>query len=103
MRMPKARRPRERPWEIFNTRDFGFNDGSQNYAMWALTATVFAVLLGFEIIQQARRILRRGDSCPACESARSHYRQRLERKELEIAAMNSRMDSVINLPPGHRT
>nr|CCC49159.1 conserved hypothetical protein, unlikey [Trypanosoma vivax Y486] len=84
MRLPKARRPRERPWEIFNSRDFGFSEGSQNYSMWFLTASTCAALLFFEVYQQMQRVLARGDSCPACEAAREHYRQRLACKEYEM-------------------
>ncbi|KAH9580955.1 hypothetical protein LSM04_003092 [Trypanosoma melophagium] len=84
MRLPKARRPRERPWEIFNTRDFGFSEGSQNYSMWLITASTFASLLLFEGYQQTQRILARGDTCPACEAAREHYRQRIAIKEYEM-------------------
>ncbi|ORC84844.1 uncharacterized protein TM35_000401110 [Trypanosoma theileri] len=84
MRLPKARRPRERPWEIFNTRDFGFSEGSQNYSMWFMTASTFAGLLLFEGYQQMQRIFARGDTCPACEAAREHYRQRVAIKEYEM-------------------
>ncbi|AAZ12544.1 uncharacterized protein TEOVI_000393600 [Trypanosoma equiperdum] len=84
VRLPKARRPRERPWEVFNTRDFGYSEGSQNYSMWILSASTCAALLLFEVYQQARRILARGDTCPACEAAREHYKKRLEMKEFEM-------------------
>ncbi|KEG08105.1 hypothetical protein DQ04_07991000 [Trypanosoma grayi] len=90
VRLPKARRPRERPWEVFNTRDFGFSEGSQNYSMWALTASTFGVLLLFEVYQQMLRILARGDTCPACEAAREHYRQRVANKEHEIQEVQRR-------------
>nr|CCC91583.1 conserved hypothetical protein [Trypanosoma congolense IL3000] len=84
VRLPKARRPRERPWEIFNTRDFGFSEGSQNYSMWFLSASTCLVLLLFEVYQQTQRILARGDTCPACEAAREHYKKRVENKENEL-------------------
>jgi hypothetical protein len=86
VRLPKARRPRERPWEIFNTRDFGFHEGAQNYSMWAGTAVIFGALLMFEVYQQVLRVLQRGDTCPACEGARAHYRQRIAEREREIDA-----------------
>ena len=75
-RAPKIRRPRERAWEVLNTRDFGFEEGSQNYRMWALSASVALVLLFFESYKQFDRIRSRGDTCPACEAARKHYRVR---------------------------
>lgn len=84
VRLPKSRRPRERAFEIFNTRDFGFHEGSQNYMMWALSALFFGSLLGLEVYQQAKRVLARGDTCPACEATREHYRKRLEAKEREM-------------------
>lgn len=94
VRLPKTRRPRERAWEIFNTRDFGFNEGSQNVSMWGLCFAVTLALLGFELFQQWKRILARGDSCPACEAARKHYHQRVENKEFEMreAARRGRAD-----------
>lgn len=94
LRMPKARRPRERPWEIFNTRDFGYHEGSQNYLMWGLASLVFGCLLLFETWQQSKRIFARGDTCAACEAARAHYRLRVEDKERELAAINSRSGST---------
>lgn len=94
LRLPKARRPRERPWEIFNTRDFGYHEGSQNYGMWLLTALTFGVLLLFESYQQVRRVWARGDTCPACEAARAHYRKRIEEKEREVQAIHARGASV---------
>ncbi|RNF03118.1 hypothetical protein TraAM80_05986 [Trypanosoma rangeli] len=84
VRLPKARRPRERPWDIFNTREFGFSEGSQNYSMWLLTASTYATLLLFESCQQMLRILVRGDTCSACDAAREHYRQRVAEKEREM-------------------
>ncbi|EPY25624.1 hypothetical protein STCU_06619 [Strigomonas culicis] len=93
VRLPKCRRPRERPWEIFNTRDFGFHEGSQNYAMWLLCAVVATALLGLEVYQQSKRILARGDTCPACEAARAHYRARAEEKEREMSEIYSRESS----------
>jgi hypothetical protein len=84
MRMPKTRRPRERPYEIFNTRDFGYNEGSQNLSMWALMAGIATSLLGFELYQLWQRIVARGDTCPACEAARKHYQQRVKNKEFEM-------------------
>lgn len=90
VRLPKGRRPRERAWEIFNTRDFGFHEGSQNYSMWLLCAVVVTSLLGLEVYQQAERVLARGDTCPACEAARAHYRARVEEKEREISEVYSR-------------
>lgn len=95
MRMPKTRRPRERPWEIFNTRDFGYHEGAQNYSMWLLSAATVTILLGFEMFQQAQRIRARGDTCPACEAARAHYRLRVEAKEREVAEM-AEYDHFIN-------
>ncbi|KPA83589.1 hypothetical protein ABB37_01873 [Leptomonas pyrrhocoris] len=86
VRLPKTRRPRERPWEIFNTRDYGFHEGSQNYSMWFGTAILVTAMLGFEVYQQVRRVLQRGDSCPACEAAREHYRKRVEERDKEIDA-----------------
>lgn len=84
VRLPKARRPRERPWEIFNTRDFGFSEGNQNYSMWLLMCLISLGLIGYEGYNYAQRILARGDTCPACESARAHYRERVKNKEFEI-------------------
>ena len=84
MRLPKSRRPRERPFEIFNTRDFGFQEGSQNLSMWALMSAVVTALFGFEMYQQWLRVLGRGDTCPACEAARHHYQQRVANKEFEM-------------------
>eukprot|EP00796_Vickermania_ingenoplastis_P001133 gene1133-664_t len=83
VRLPKTRRPRERPWEIMNTRDFGFHEGSQNNMMWLLSSCFFLTLLGVEMYQQWLRILARGDTCPACEAAREHYRHRVALKEFE--------------------
>ncbi|TPP43949.1 Proteasome subunit family protein [Leishmania donovani] len=57
VRLPKCRRPRERPWEIFNVRDFGYHEGSQNYMMWLGTAVVFTSMLAFEVYQQIQRKL----------------------------------------------
>lgn len=90
VRLPKVRRPRERPWEIFNTRDHGFHEGSQNYAMWTLTAVLFTSLLMLEVYQQVQRIVRRGGSCPACDAARAHYQKRVEEREREAEAMQQR-------------
>ncbi|KAK7198009.1 hypothetical protein NESM_000756200 [Novymonas esmeraldas] len=86
MRMPKCRRPRERPWEIFNVRDYGFHEGSQNYMMWMGAALVVTAMLGFEVYQQCQRILHRGDTCVACEAARAHYRKRVEERQREDAS-----------------
>lgn len=86
VRLPKARRPRERPWEIFNTRDYGFHEGSQNYSMWFGTAAIFLSMLMFEVYQQVQRVLQRGDTCPACEAAREHYRRRVEERDREVEA-----------------
>ncbi|KAG5485851.1 hypothetical protein CUR178_07444 [Leishmania enriettii] len=86
VRLPKCRRPRERPWEIFNVRDFGYHEGSQNYMMWFGAATVFTSMLAFEVYQQIQRILQRGDSCTACEAARAHYRRRVEERDRETEA-----------------
>ncbi|RNF18885.1 uncharacterized protein Tco025E_04321 [Trypanosoma conorhini] len=94
VRLPKARRPRERPWEVFNTRDFGFSEGSQNYSMWLLTASTCAALLLFEGYQQLLRILARGDTCPACDAAREHYRQRVADKEREMQEVSRRSGHV---------
>ncbi|CCW61135.1 unnamed protein product [Phytomonas sp. EM1] len=88
LRMPKARRPRERPWEIFNTRDFGFHEGSQNFNMWLLASITVTSLFAYEMYMQFRRIIARGDTCLACEAARSHYRQRVEEKERELEMIN---------------
>lgn len=85
MRMPKSRRPRERALEIFNTRDFGFNEGSQNLAMWASMALFVTTMFGFELYQLWQRILARGDTCPACEAARKHYQERVKSKEFEMS------------------
>lgn len=101
VRLPKTRRPRERPWEILNTRDFGYHEGSQNNAMWALTSLFFLSLLSFELYQQWKRILARGDSCPACDAARAHYRRRLEMKEFETDEVREELNqskSRIPLP-----
>ncbi|EAN94037.1 hypothetical protein C3747_10g1269c [Trypanosoma cruzi] len=94
VRLPKSRRPRERPWEVFNTRDFGFSEGSQNYSMWLLTASTCAALLLFEGYQQTLRILGRGDTCPACDAAREHYRQRVSDKEREVQEVSHRIGRV---------
>jgi hypothetical protein len=75
-RTPKIRRPRERAWEVLNTRDFGLEEGAQNYRMWALTAGVALSLLFFETYKQVERIMARGDTCAACDAAREHYRLR---------------------------
>ncbi|EPY43431.1 hypothetical protein AGDE_00490 [Angomonas deanei] len=90
MRMPKSRRPRERPWEVFNTRDYGFNEGSQNYYMWVTVAAAFLSLLGVEVYQLAQRVLARGDTCPACDAARAHYRARVEAREVELKEIDRR-------------
>lgn len=94
VRLPKARRPRERPWEIFNTRDYGFHEGSQNYSMWFGTAAIFGFLLFFEVYQQVQRIRVRGDTCPSCEAARAHYRQRVEEREHEIETSTKHDEAV---------
>ncbi|KPI87641.1 hypothetical protein ABL78_3298 [Leptomonas seymouri] len=86
VRLPKTRRPRERPWEIFNTRDYGFHEGSQNHYMWFGAATIFLAMLMFEVYQQVQRVLQRGDTCPACEAARAHYRKRVEERDRESDA-----------------
>lgn len=94
VRLPKSRRPRERPWEIMNTRDFGFHEGSQNYSMWLLSSVFFLTLLGIEVYQQWQRILARGDTCPACEAAREHYRKRVEAKEFETDEVRTELQKV---------
>ncbi|GET85876.1 hypothetical protein, conserved [Leishmania tarentolae] len=88
VRLPKSRRPRERPWEIFNVRDFGYHEGSQNYMMWFCAAAVFTSMLAFEVYQQMQRIFQRGDTCSACEAARAHYRKRVEERERETEAQS---------------
>ncbi|KAL7698162.1 hypothetical protein N2W54_006155 [Lotmaria passim] len=94
VRLPKTRRPRERPWEIFNTRDFGFHEGSQNYSMWFGTAAIFVGLLMFEVYQQVQRVLQRGDTCPSCEAAREHYRKRVEERDREIDAVKQHNEAM---------
>lgn len=94
VRLPKSRRPRERPWEIMNTRDFGFHEGSQNYSMWIISSLFFLSLLGVEVYQQWQRILARGDTCPACEAAREHYRKRVESKEFETDEVRAELRQV---------
>ncbi|AIN95574.1 hypothetical protein LPMP_060130 [Leishmania panamensis] len=86
VRLPKCRRPRERPWEIFNVRDFGYHEGSQNYMMWLGTAVIVTSMLTFEVYQQVQRIFQRGDTCTACEAARAHYRKRVEERGREMEA-----------------
>ncbi|CAJ1016808.1 hypothetical protein, conserved [Leishmania lindenbergi] len=86
VRLPKCRRPRERPWEIFNVRDFGYHEGSQNYMMWLGTAVIVTSMLTFEVYQQIQRIFQRGDTCTACEAARAHYRKRVEERGREMEA-----------------
>lgn len=95
LRMPKARRPRERAWEIFNQRDFGYQEGSQNWSMISLFAALFFGLLSFEMYQQLKRVIARGDTCPACESAREQYRIRLENKEKELIEAGQRTGVVV--------
>lgn len=96
VRLPKARRPRERAFEFFNGRDFGFNEGGQNRSMWAVTASFFLLLLGMELYQQWQRIVARGDTCPACEAARAHYRERVKNHEFEMKEVwrRGRVDDV---------
>lgn len=81
MRLPKCRRPRERSWEFANVRSFGLKEGGQNYRIWGLCLIIVTSILAMEGRKQWHRILARGDTCPACESAREHYRQRLREKE----------------------
>lgn len=78
-----------------NTRDFGFHEGSQNNSMWLLTSLFFLSLLGVEVHQQWKRILLRGDTCPACEAAREHYRRRVELKELEADELQKELTHVV--------
>lgn len=94
VRLPKTRRPRERPWEILNTRDFGFSEGSQNTTMWLVSSLFFLSLLGIELYQQWLRILARGDTCPACEAAREHYRSRVEMKEFETEEVRQELNKA---------
>eukprot|EP00331_Platyophrya_macrostoma_P024019 CAMPEP_0176448616 /NCGR_PEP_ID=MMETSP0127-20121128/25903_1 /TAXON_ID=938130 /ORGANISM="Platyophrya macrostoma, Strain WH" /LENGTH=70 /DNA_ID=CAMNT_0017835627 /DNA_START=153 /DNA_END=365 /DNA_ORIENTATION=+ len=53
--------------------------------MWGLMSLIVTSLMGFEVYQYAQRIAARGDTCPACEAARAHYRQRVKNKEFEMA------------------
>lgn len=77
-----------------NTRDFGFHEGSQNYSMWLLSSLFFLTLLGLEVYQQWQRILARGDTCPACDAAREHYRKRVEAKEFETDEVRAELQKV---------
>lgn len=94
VRLPTARRPRERAWEIFNTRDFGFNEGGQNLSMWAASASFCAALLGFELYQSWLRIRARGDTCPACEAARLHYRRRVQGNDEAADVVRQELNKV---------
>ncbi len=82
VRMPKARRPKERAWEIFNLRNYGQKEGAQNYRAWFLGAGVSFSCLFYELYNQWQRILARGDTCDACEASRRMYRERLKNSEV---------------------
>lgn len=81
MRLPKCRRPRNRSWEFANVQSFGLKEGGQNYRTWILSFTIITSIFIFEMYQQWKRIEARGDTCPACESAREHYRERQRQKD----------------------
>ncbi len=81
MRMPKCRRPKERSWEFANVRSFGIKSGGQNYKMWFGTFIALICVLSVEWYRQWLRIKARGDTCPACEVARDHYRERLKKTQ----------------------
>lgn len=81
VRLPKCRRPRERPWEVLNTRNFGMNEGAENPRMIGFFTTITFMIVGYEAYHQWGRVKARGDSCPACEAARGHYRERIREKE----------------------
>jgi hypothetical protein len=69
------------PYEIFNGREFGWNEGGQNGTTWVLTAATLTTLVAIEGLMQLRRILARGDTCSACDAAREHYRARIQQFE----------------------
>lgn len=86
VRLPRCRRPRERSWEVLNTRNLGHNEGSQNLRMIALLTAASSAIFGYEGYSQFQRIKARGDTCAACEAARETYRQRIREKEEALRA-----------------
>lgn len=84
MRMPKSRRPKERAWELFNQRNFGMKEGSQNKRSWALASCTLLCISGYEMYMQYLRLAARGDTCAACEATRKRFRQRIEQKEANL-------------------
>ena len=81
VRCPKARRPPERPWEVYNTRNFGIREGAQNYRTWVFGTLVCMSVTSYEIYQYWLRLCARGDTCSACESIREQRRLREKLKE----------------------
>ncbi len=82
IRMPKARREKERAWEIANLRNIGQREGGHNYRMWAWGCVVAAIFMSYESYYQWQRVLARGDTCEACEASRIMYKQRLKNAEV---------------------
>jgi hypothetical protein len=76
VRLPKARRPRERAWEVLNLKNYGYKEGSQNYRSWIFFAGLIGSILCYEIYRQWLRYVERGDTCEACDAARRQYRAR---------------------------
>ncbi len=82
IRVPKARRPKERPWEIANLRNIGVREGGQNYATWGWGCVVATCFISYESYYQWQRVVARGESCEACEASRRMYRERLKNSEV---------------------
>ena len=87
MRVPSARRPRQRFYEVFNSKQVGLNEGSQNMRVWLFLACLTTSATCVMLYYQAQRLILRGDTCPACEASRAHYQVKILQKEREAAAI----------------
>ena len=101
IRMPKARREKERAWEIANLRNLGQREGGQNYRTWAWGCVVATCFMLYEGYYQWQRTLARGDTCEACEASRKMYRERL--KNAEVLTGGAFAHAGAHLEPPKRT
>lgn len=85
VRLPAIRRPRERPWEYINKREFGLTEGGQNFQLYFFFVAFTSLIIGIEFYREFNNILLRGDTCAACDEARRVYRQKQMAKERELA------------------
>eukprot|EP00760_Papus_ankaliazontas_P035260 PhM_4_TR7713/c0_g1_i1/m.89909 len=82
IRLPPGRRPRERPWEFLNIRGAtGFKAGFHNYRTAALGMIATTSVAVYELFNQYRRVMARGDTCPVCERARRDYKEKMARRQ----------------------